>query len=144
MSNLLTCLLLIMPLIANEPIAKNPAAADLTEPAPKLRSVGPVDVAPTGWRRTVRGWERAENWPTADGDSQAVALNRVIQKQRNAELSWSGGRGLSTVMQFVRQISPVTLVCSQVTLLALYIALVFHRESKTGNRKCPKPTNLYR
>ena len=139
MCNLFTSLLFIIPVTADLP----------TEPVtvtsqPGNLSVGPVDVAPSGWRRTVRGWERAEHWPVTDAESQAVTLHRVIERQRNAELAWVGGRGLSTIMKFVRSIDPVTLLCSQITLLAVYIALVFHRESKNGNPKCPTTSKLFR
>lgn len=139
MCNLFASLIFMIP-VATETLA----LPDTSTWQADALTVGPVDVAPTGWRRTVRGWERAENWPVTDADTQALTLHRVIERQRNAELSWAGGRGLSTIMKFVRSIDPVTLLCTQVTLLALYIALVFHRESKMGKPHCPNPTNLFR
>jgi hypothetical protein len=100
-------------------------------------SVAAVDVAPVGWRRTRRGWERAENWPITAPNAQATTLNGLIKRQQSAELAWAAGPGLSAAMQFIRRVDPVTIVCVQVTLLALYTALVFNHESKAGSKPCP-------
>lgn len=99
--------------------------------------IGPVNVAPVGWRRTTNGWERAETWSIPDQDTQAVELRNIISRQQFAERSTTMGAALSSILRFVRRIDPVTLACSQVTLLALYIALVFHRESKAKELPCP-------
>lgn len=91
------------------------------------RIVGPLDVGPVGWRRTTRGWERAEHWEVSSALSNATQINRVIENQkfqeRGTTLSWC----VAMVLSFVRRIDPVTLISTQVCLLALYIALVFHR-----------------
>ena len=104
--------------------------------------VGPVDVAPTGWRRTVNGWERAEDWAITDPDAQTATLSKVIEHQQQLEISWVGGKGLSGIMRFVRQINPFTLLCAQVSLLATYVFLVLHGESKAAKRKCQNPSSL--
>ena len=105
--------------------------------------IGPVNVAPTGWRRTVNGWERAETWPLLDQDSQTSELNRLVIQQRQAVQASLVGKALSACMGFVKSIDPITLVCTQVSLLALYIALVFHREAKSKKQSCPQTIPTY-
>ena len=99
-------------------------------PATWKRIVGPIDVGPIGWRRTTRGWERAEHWEVAVGVSNATQINRVIQKQKFQEQGTSLSWCVAMVLSFVRRIDPVTLISTQVCLLALYVALVFHRRER--------------
>jgi hypothetical protein len=137
-------LILIFCLVFPDNSINSPMVTDgrLASNAPKTLSVGPVDVAPTGWRRTVNGWERAEDWAITDPDTRAATLAKVIEHQQQMEISWVGGRGLSVIMRFVRQINPFTILCLQVSLLATYVFLVFHRESKSAKLKCQNPSNL--
>ncbi|XZE52401.1 hypothetical protein SH139x_004094 [Planctomycetaceae bacterium SH139] len=89
-----------------------------------------VDVAPEGWRLTKYGWERAEQWPTSLAATNGTNINALINQQESAESSMFAGQVVERSMRLVRALNPVTLVALEVTLLALLVALVFHRDSK--------------
>ena len=93
------------------------------------RSAG-IDVAPEGWRLTKYGWERAEQWPTSLAATNGTNINALIHQQESAESSMFAGQIVERSMRLVQALNPVTLVALEVTLLALLVAMVFHRDSK--------------
>lgn len=90
-----------------------------------------ANVAPTGWRRTVSGWERAEEWGKPAAKAQ-LGINQwlAIQDQRESALA----RGL------LGQLRSVHPLCISMTLLGAVIAIIFLNERRTTGSKpaaCP-------
>jgi len=59
-------------------------------------------VMPTGWRRTTRGWERAEAWAGQIGSNRPQTINEWILSDRAKEPKW-----VNASFQRVRAVHPV-------------------------------------
>lgn len=97
--------------------------------------VGPVDVAPVGWRKTNRGWERAEEWGHVVANTNTERLSQIVAQQELAEASAAPGRWLHGAFAVLRRVDPITLVSLQICLLALLVAMVYHREAKQARQQ---------
>ena len=104
---------------------ETPSPASTTEVV-----VGPVDVAPQGWRKTTRGWERTDNWANVVAANNGVLINDLIAKQQAAETSTLVGKTLTRSMELVRALNPITLLMIQIMLLAVLATIARQRESK--------------
>lgn len=100
-------------------------------------AIGPVDVAPEGWRRTTYGWERAEDWETSWSARRGEDLNRLIRLQSERENESSHSRLVAKTIGLVQRMDPVTLVSTQLCLLALLFFMVFHREAAAKRKLKP-------
>ena len=80
-----------------------------------------ASVSPTGWRRTVSGWERAEEWRKPAAKAQ-LDINQwlAIQDQRESAIA----RGL------LGQLRSVHPLCISMTLLGAVIAIVLLNERR--------------
>jgi len=63
----------------------------------------PRSVSPTGWRRTTRGWERAEAW-AGGAMGRPQTINEWIVSDRDSEPQW-----VSASFQGVRSVHPIVL-----------------------------------
>lgn len=97
--------------------------------------VGPVDVAPVGWRKTNRGWERAEDWGHVVANTNTERLSQIVAQQELAEASAAPGRWLHGAFAVLRRVDPITLVSLQICLLALLVAMVYDREAKQARQQ---------
>ncbi len=110
----------------------------LAEAAPQRQPAAMADaqaVWPVGWRRTTRGWERADDWPLSSESVSAgrrsetnrfrhrhpQSINDWIQHGRDRELAWA-----RTGTQWVRSIHPIALAMLLVGT-ALMIAKISQR-----------------
>jgi hypothetical protein len=98
--------------------------------------VGPVDVAPRGWRKTTRGWERAEDWGNVVAATNAERLQQILDRQLMAERATLPTRWLGGLFAAVRRIDPITLVSLQIAAVSLFMAMVYHRDSQRQKVSC--------
>ncbi|MCC2099476.1 MAG: hypothetical protein KDJ29_21480, partial [Hyphomicrobiales bacterium] len=125
-------------LLAVAPQPKSPADSPFSDDNRSTNSstkrgktiVGPVDIAPEGWRKTTRGWERAEDWPTSIAASNSIRINDSLRFQQQTEESTAGARFLDSCLRVVRGINPITLVGIQLGLLVILFVSVTRREAK--------------
>lgn len=99
------------------------------EQQPAELIVGPVDVAPIGWRLTNRGWERAETWGLVP-ESPKERINGLIRQQKSNESSSVGLRGCAALLSFVQRLDPLVILVIQLMMLAFLVSIVFNRQKK--------------
>lgn len=78
-----------------------------------------VDVAPQGWRRTVNGWERAEDWARKIA-APSESIDYWITRQRAQESS--------AASRFLRRLSRVHPLVISSSLLLCVIAIVIRND----------------
>ena len=91
-----------------------------------------ANVPPSGWRRTVSGWERAEEWGKPAAKAQ-LGINQwlAIQDQRESAFA----RGL------LGQLRSVHPLCISMTLLGATIAIIFLNDRRaTGSKSAACPS----
>jgi hypothetical protein len=89
-----------------------------------LETQPPRTVAPVGWRRTVHGWERAEQWGWLPQQRAASELTERIRQQRAAEPAW--WRSLAAQVQSWH---PVSIALTQAALACLIASLAARPET---------------
>jgi|GEM_PF-6764161 len=99
------------------------------EQQPAELIVGPVDVAPIGWRLTNRGWERAETWGLVP-ESPKERINGLIRQQKSDESSSVGLRRCAAVLSFVQRLDPLVILVIQLMMLVFLVSIVFNRQKK--------------
>ncbi|TWU67625.1 hypothetical protein [Crateriforma conspicua] len=91
----------------------------------------PHSVPPVGWRRTNRGWERAEDWAWQYGAVAAKdrTLDQWIDHQEQAEPGW-----IAKPMAWLRGIPPLGIAALQI--IAVY--LIYRQCPSSVERRSPQ------
>lgn len=84
-----------------------------TEPSTTRR---PNPVAPTGWRRTSKGWEKVSTWPNQK------SISELVVHQQSSEPAW-----IRFLFAKLRGVPPLMVALLQITGVAVIIGIAHDR-----------------
>ncbi len=86
-------------------------------------TMGPVSVAPTGWRRTANGWENVATWT-----KPSRPLREIVAMQHEREPQW-----MRSTLAGVRGLPPLAFAMLQITAIAAIVAIGRRSGGKEAN-----------
>ena len=103
--------------------SKIPATGEILR-EPK-QSTGPVSVAPSGWRRTDRGWENVASW-----QKPSEPLGEIVLRQEKREPKW-----VRDSLATLRGLPPLAFAMLQITAISAIVAV--SRERRVDSTPTP-------